>query len=80
MPMTAKMKTMMHKTNVKLDSAPTVFAMMVRMSFRDFHDLASLKTLSRRKDLSMDKPLTPSASSSTRDRTTMRKSKQFHPS
>ncbi len=45
MPMTAKMKMMMQRTNVRLESAPTVFIMMVRMSFKDFQDLASLNTL-----------------------------------
>jgi hypothetical protein len=45
MPMTAKMKMMMQRTKVRLDSAPTVFIMIVRMSFRDFQDLASLNTL-----------------------------------
>ena len=45
MPMTAKMKMMMQRTKVRLERAPTVFIMIVRMSFRDFQDLASLNTL-----------------------------------
>ena len=44
--MTAKMKMMMQRTKVRLDSAPTVFIMIVKMSFNDFHDFASLNTLS----------------------------------
>ena len=45
MPITAKMKMMMQRTKVRLERAPTVFIMMVRMSFSDFHDFASLNTL-----------------------------------
>ena len=45
MPITAKMKMMMQRTKVRLERAPTVFIMMVRMSFNDFHDFASLNTL-----------------------------------
>ena len=123
----------MQRTKVRLERAPTVFIMMVRMSFSDFHDFASLNTLvtmmivliywyvdyvdgyllpaynletrkvrerlqrsfkelnflssahlnphlSRRKDLSIESPETPSASSSTRESATIRKSKQFQPS
>ena len=36
--------------------------------------------LSRRKDLNIDRPLTPSANNSTSERTTITKSKQFQPS
>ena len=43
--MTAKMKMMMQRTKVRLDRAPTVFIMIVRMSFKDFQDLANLNTL-----------------------------------
>ena len=39
------MKMMIQRTKVRFESAPTVFIMIVRMSFRDFHDLASLNTL-----------------------------------
>ena len=45
MPMTAKMKIMIQRTKVRLDRAPTVFIMIVRISFKDFHDLANLNTL-----------------------------------
>ena len=79
-PMTANMKTMIQRTNVKLDRAPTVFAMIVKMSFNDFHDLANLKTRRRRNERNMERPFTPSAKSSTKDNTTIRKSKQFQPS
>ena len=44
MPMTAKMKMMMHRTKVRLERAPIVFAMIVRISLRDFQDLANLNT------------------------------------
>ena len=44
-PITAKMKMMMQRTKVRLDRAPTVFIMMVRISLRDFQDLANLNTL-----------------------------------
>ena len=50
------------------------------MSLSDFHDLANLKTLSNLKDLNMDNPSIPSARSSTKDNTTMTKSKTFQPS
>lgn len=79
-PITANMKMMIHRTNVRLDRAPIVFAMIVRISLRDFQDFASLKTRSRRNDLSTERPDTPSARSSTSDKTTIRKSKQFQPS
>ena len=46
--MTAKMKMMMQRTKVRLERAPTVFIMIVRMSFKDFQDLASLNTLEER--------------------------------
>ena len=71
---------MMQSTNVRFDNAPTVFIIMVKMSLRDFQDLASLKTLSRRKDLNMDRPEMPSANNSTKDKATIKKSKQFQPS
>ena len=71
------MKMMMIRTKVRLDRDPSVDFMMRRMSLRDFHDLASLKTLSSLKDLNMESPFTPSASSSTIERTTMTKSKSL---
>ena len=71
---------MMHNTKVKFDKAPTVFAMMVKISFKDFQLFANLNTRSKRKDRNMDKPETPSANNSTNDRTTIKKSKQFQPS
>ena len=74
------MKIMIQRTNVRFDKAPTVFIIMVRISFRDFQDFASLNTLRRRNDLSMERPETPSANSSTKDKATIRKSKQFQPS
>ena len=79
-PITAKIKMMIMRTKVRFERAPTVLAMIVKMSFRLFQDLANLKTLSRRNDLNMDRPDIPSARSSTRERATMRKSKQFQPS
>ena len=78
MPITAKMKIIMSKTNVKFDKAGKVLAIIVRMSFRDFQDLASLKTLKSLKDLSIDNPSIPSARSSTKDKATIMKSKIFH--
>ena len=78
--MTAKMKMMIQRTNTRLERAPTVFPMIVKMSLSDFQDFASLKTLNKRNDLSIDKPLTPSARSSTKERATITKSKQFQPS
>ena len=45
MPMTAKMNMMIQRTKVKFERAPTVFIMIVRISFKDFQDLASLNTL-----------------------------------
>ena len=71
---------MIHSTKVRFDNAPTVFIMIVRMSLRDFQDFASLNTLRRRNDLSMERPETPSANNSTNDSATIRKSKQFQPS
>ena len=53
--------------------------MMVRISLRDFQDLASLKTLRSRKDLRTERPLMPSARSSTSESKTMTKSKMFQP-
>lgn len=44
MPMTAKMKMMMHKTNVKLPKAPTVFPMMEMSKLSVGHDFANLNT------------------------------------
>lgn len=44
MPMTAKMKMMIHKTNVKLPKAPTVLPMMEISKLSVGHDLANLKT------------------------------------
>ena len=80
MPITANIKIMMSKTKVRLDRAPTVLAIMVRMSLRDFQDLASLNTRSNLNDLSIDSPETPSASNSTKERITIKKSKIFQPS
>ena len=78
--MTAKIKMMMQRTNMRFERDGIVFAMIIRISFRDFQDLASLKTLNKRKDLNIDRPLTPSKSNSTREKATIIKSKQFHPS
>ena len=74
------MNTMMHRTKVRLDRAPTVFAMILRMSFRDFQDLASLKTLSSLRDRSMERPEIPSKSTSIIENITMTKSKLFQAS
>ena len=68
---------MMISTKVRLESDPRVFFMMLNMSLRDFHDLASLNTLRSLNDLSMESPFTPSARSSTIERTTMTKSKSL---
>ena len=68
---------MMIRTKVRLERDPSVDFMMRRMSLRDFQDLASLKTLSSLKDLNIESPLTPSARSSTIERTTMMKSKSL---
>jgi hypothetical protein len=78
--MTAKMNMMMSKTKVRLERAPSVFIIILRMSLRDFHDLANLKTLRSRNDRSMESPETPSARSSTKESMTIRKSKMFQPS
>ena len=43
----------------------------------DFQDLASLKTLRSLKDLNIERPFTPSARSSTIERTTIMKSKSL---
>ena len=75
--MTAKMKMMIQRTTIRLEIEATVPFMIVRISLRDFHDLASLKTLNSLKDLNMDKPLAPSARNSTMDKTTITKSKSF---
>ena len=69
----------MSSTKVRFDRAPTVLTMIVRMSFKDFHDLANLNTLSSLKDLSMESPDMPSARISTKEKTTIMKSKTFHP-
>ena len=71
------MKMMMQRTKVRLEREPIVDFMIVKMSFRDFQDFASLKTLSNLNDLSMERPLTPSANSSTIDNTTITKSKSL---
>ena len=42
--MTAKIKIIIIKTTVRLDKAGKVLAMMVKISFRDFQDLANLNT------------------------------------
>jgi hypothetical protein len=78
MPITAKMKMIISNTNVKFDKAGKVFAIIVRMSFKDFQDLASLKTLRSLKDLNIDKPSIPSNRTSTKERATIIKSKIFH--
>ena len=75
--MTAKMKMMIQRTTIRLEMEATVPFMIVRMSLRDFHDLANLNTLSSLKDLSMERPLAPSARNSTIDKTTITKSKSF---
>ncbi len=77
--MTAKMKITIPSTKVRFDKAPTVFAMIVRMSFRDFQDFANLKTRSKRNERRTDRPLMPSARSSTSERTTIMKSNTFQP-
>jgi hypothetical protein len=77
--MTAKMNMTIPRTKVRFDNAPTVFAMIVRMSLRDFQDFANLKTLNSRKERSTDNPLIPSASNSTKERSTMVKSNTFQP-
>ena len=46
MPMTAKMKMMMHKTKVKLPRAPTVLPMMEMSKLSVGHDFANLNTRS----------------------------------
>ena len=74
------MKMMMERTKVRFDSEPKVFAIIVKISLSDFQDFANLKTLNNLKDLSIESPLTPSARSSTRDKATITKSKQFQPS
>ena len=68
---------MMINTKVRLDRDPSVFFMMFRMSLSDFQDLASLKTLRSLKDLNIERPFTPSAKSSTIERTTIMKSKSL---
>ena len=68
---------MIQRTTIKLEIEATVPFMMVKMSLRDFHDLASLNTLSSLKDLSIERPLAPSARNSTIDKTTITKSKSF---
>ena len=42
--MTANMKIIIIRTTVRLDNAGKVLAMMVKISFSDFQDLANLKT------------------------------------
>ena len=53
---------------------------MVKISFNDFQDLASLKTLNNRNERNMDKLLTFSNKSSTNDKATIMKSNTFQPS
>ena len=74
------MKMMISKTAVRYDKLPSVFAMMVRMSFNDFQDFANLKTLNNRNERNMDKLLTFSNNNSTNDKATMMKSNTFQPS
>ena len=80
MPITAKMKMMMTSTTMRLPSALIDLIMILRVSLRDFQDLANLKTRRSRNDRSMERPSIPSARSSTSERTTMKKSKMFQPS
>ena len=42
--MTANIKIIIIKTTVRLDKAGKVLAMMVKISFKDFQDLANLNT------------------------------------
>ena len=74
------MNIMISNTAVRYDKLPRVFAMIVRMSFSDFHDLANLKTRNNRNERNMDKLLTFSNKSSTNDKATIIKSKTFQPS
>ena len=74
------MKMMIRRTAVRYDKLPRVLAMMVRMSFKDFQDFASLKTRNNRKERNMDKLFTFSNKSSTNDNATIIKSKTFQPS
>ena len=78
--MTAKIKMIIQRTKMRLEREGIVFAMIIRISLRDFQDLASLKTLKRRNDLNIERPLTPSNSTSTIEKATITKSKQFHAS
>ena len=68
---------MISKTAVRYAKLPSVFAMMVKISFRDFHDFANLNTRRSRKDRNMDKLITFSNRSSTNDNATITKSKTF---
>ena len=74
------MNMMISNTAVRYDKLPRVFAMIVRISFSDFHDLANLKTRNNRNERNMDKLLTFSNKSSTNDKATIIKSKTFQPS
>ena len=74
------MNMMISNTAVRYDKLPRVFAMMVRISFSDFHDLANLKTRNNRNERNMDKLLTFSNKSSTNDKATIIKSNTFQPS
>ena len=78
--MTAKMKMIIQRTNVRLEREGSVMAIIFRISLSDFQDLANLKTLNKRNDLNMERPLTPSNRTSTSEKATITKSKQFHPS
>ena len=62
---------------MRLEREPIVDFMIDKISLRDFQDFASLKTRSNLNDLNMESPLTPSAKSSTIDRTTITKSKSL---
>ena len=77
LPMTANMKIIIIRTTVRLDNAGKVLAMMVKISFSDFQDLANLKTRKRRNERSIDKLLTFSKSNSIKDNTTITKSNVF---
>ena len=68
---------MISKTAVRYAKLPRVFAMMVKISFSDFHDFANLNTRRRRKERNMDKLFTFSNRSSTNDNATITKSKTF---
>ena len=73
------MKMMMPTTKVRFERPPITLPMIVRMSLSDFQFLASLKTLKRRNDRSIETPVKIS-SSSTIEKITITKSKLFQAS